>query len=77
MVAPFVGAWIEIKQLETAHILFESLRSSERGLKFKWRIFDKCRKEVAPFVGAWIEIVQQHQGRHKGRSLRSSERGLK
>ena len=35
MVAPFVGAWIEIKQLETAHILFESLRSSERGLKYQ------------------------------------------
>ena len=56
IVAPFVGAWIEICDDYCGSGFLGSLRSSERGLKFTER---KTRNEiirVAPFVGAWIEI---------------------
>ena len=55
-VAPFVGAWIEIKNEVTAETAVLSLRSSERGLKFMHLLDFEKRQEVAPFVGAWIEI---------------------
>ena len=32
-VAPFVGAWIEIGNLDSISVIIWSLRSSERGLK--------------------------------------------
>ena len=35
MVAPFVGAWIEILQWSVRAVYTLSLRSSERGLKSK------------------------------------------
>ena len=55
-VAPFVGAWIEILQKLLDDWCKESLRSSERGLKYQWA-FRLCDVVVvAPFVGAWIEI---------------------
>ena len=56
----------------------ESLRSSERGLKYRSASQRPPYTAVAPFVGAWIEIynyVLSTVG--KEASLRSSERGLK
>ena len=57
MVAPFVGAWIEIRflRLESVRIA-GSLPSWERGLKLYAYKFVISSIIVAPFVGAWIEI---------------------
>ena len=56
MVAPLVGAWIEI-QLQLAVVCFkESLPSWERGLKYDLPKYDRLMNVVAPLVGAWIEI---------------------
>ena len=37
-------------------IAIKSLRSSERGLKYKYDGLPVWSEDVAPFVGAWIEI---------------------
>ena len=77
-VAPFVGAWIEILVMMPWQRIIQSLRSSERGLKFA--IVGLCAdsEEVAPFVGAWIEIMRSiPYVCINAPSLRSSERGLK
>ena len=59
-VAPFVGAWIEIRKKLNLCTAERSLRSSERGLK----CFSSSRNieslTVAPFVGAWIEMPMRH-----------------
>ena len=56
MVAPFVGAWIEIKMFPHVSCGDVSLRSSERGLKCLCAVSGLIQNTVAPFVGAWIEI---------------------
>ena len=58
LVAPFVGAWIEIFG-EMPFVCFEwkSLPSWERGLKFINGNSYVLWGTVAPFVGAWIEIL--------------------
>ena len=56
-VAPFAGAWIEIKDLRGWNIRLTSLPSRERGLKYgscSWSVYASF---VAPFAGAWIEIT--------------------
>ena len=58
MVAPFVGAWIEIP----AHSLRwprrqRSLPSWGRGLKSDSVVVAAYGTGVAPFVGAWIEML--------------------
>ena len=58
VVAPLVGAWIEISEsIDLTRSRYWSLPSWERGLKFpiKWDIFVDI--PVAPLVGAWIEII--------------------
>ena len=58
LVAPLVGAWIEIPELRASIVLVrESLPSWERGLKFRKTLGIDCVICVAPPVGAWIEIV--------------------
>ena len=57
LVAPFMGAWIEI--VETIKGISELCQSHPlwvRGLK--WLLFDLLliADYVAPFMGAWIEI---------------------
>ena len=37
-------------------LIFESLPSWERGLKYLWQIHPILQVRVAPLVGAWIEI---------------------
>ena len=48
LVAPFVGAWIEIKLGKLTENQYRSLRSSERGLKFKGIVafFKALRRSV-------------------------------
>ena len=57
IVAPFVGAWIEIFNVSSTSINFLSLPSWERGLKYVLKTEQRQRKRVAPFVGAWIEMA--------------------
>ena len=58
LVAPLVGAWIEIvKGSINKSLSFSSHPSWVRGLKLEsLRSFDFCNL-VAPLVGAWIEIA--------------------
>ena len=56
LVAPFVGAWIEIGRHGVAYESDRSLPSWERGLKFRLYGMFYPKNMVAPFVGAWIEI---------------------
>ena len=55
-VAPLVGAWIEIFDLEYSIKHFASLPLWERGLKFFLLSIFRKSHNVAPLVGAWIEI---------------------
>ena len=57
VVAPLVGAWIEISQLQACPPELLSLPSWERGLKYIDSSSIKKYTNVAPLVGAWIEIV--------------------
>ena len=58
LVAPFTGAWIEIKKVlrdyETVRV---SHPSRVRGLKFSLSHIKGKAIVVAPFTGAWIEIL--------------------
>ena len=56
LVAPFTGAWIEIKSWWMKLPLSGSLPSRERGLKLEKARRSRGRAGVAPFTGAWIEI---------------------
>ena len=56
LVAPLVGAWIEIARNWKEHSQSWSLLSWERGLKFRHPVSSASRDTVAPLVGAWIEI---------------------
>ena len=56
-VAPFTGAWIEIrKSSKSGRHNVRSLPSRERGLKFGICVLYRYSQPVAPFTGAWIEI---------------------
>ena len=57
VVAPRVGAWIEIAFLYfTPSYLLQSHPVWVRGLKSAVKIHELCSFLVAPRVGAWIEI---------------------
>ena len=57
-VAPFTGAWIEIKYITSGSICQRwSHPSRVRGLKFPLSYPYRSRSGVAPFTGAWIEII--------------------
>ena len=89
LVAPLVGAWIEISLLFGITIgVVLSLLSWERGLKLWLHMNGHHMILVAPLVGAWIEILynfrsvprrvgQASQGWWKCRWSLSWERGLK
>ena len=57
LVAPLVGAWIEIKAFTGDFKTFLSLLSWERGLKYEKHKRIGLLYIVAPLVGAWIEIA--------------------
>ena len=78
LVAPLVGARIEISEQDCHCQSGQSLPSWERGLKF--RVVSPCptRNPVAPLVGARIEIEDEKVEYLNGlKSLPSWERGLK
>ena len=77
VVAPFAGAWIEIRKTGQKTIPRRSLPSRERGLKCSPQVSFRVTVLVAPFAGAWIEIENPKNVEVKARSLPSRERGLK
>ena len=56
LVAPLVGAWIEILKIGHNLSVMGSLPSWERGLKYLHGYGRMGCRAVAPLVGAWIEI---------------------
>ena len=56
VVAPLVGAWIEIVAAGKHTIMALSLLSWERGLKYQDSKELSSAQTVAPLVGAWIEM---------------------
>ena len=60
-VAPFTGAWIEMRfALDDDSVALRSLPSRERGLKSSTLMRRSIPLLVAPFTGAWIEIVVRY-----------------
>ena len=57
IVAPLVGAWIEILVSFWLQACFLSLPLWERGLKSGIPSVTLPAETVAPLVGAWIEII--------------------
>ena len=57
LVAPLVGAWIEILYPHKPQHTSMSLLSWERGLKYGKINYKVNAIIVAPLVGAWIEII--------------------
>ena len=77
IVAPLVGAWIEITQntaerwnQSVAPLVGAWIEIDLKSLRAMWRL-------VAPLVGAWIEILSTSPAAHCSTSLLSWERGLK
>ena len=62
MVAPLVGAWIEIDVSYLEKCCSESLPLWERGLKLRVETMGFTGLDVAPLVGAWIEILSDRYG---------------
>ena len=57
-VAPYAGAWIEIRLRQCNHMLEpSSLPTRERGLKCSSYRVLRSPVKVAPYAGAWIEIT--------------------
>ena len=77
-VAPYTGAWIEIKKFCHHHLQTPSLPTRERGLKSSRYSCDRRLLDVAPYTGAWIEMyLMSHIERDESGSLPTRERGLK
>ena len=77
IVAPLVGAWIEISNttITTVLVLVAPLVGAWIEMEaFKDWIFSD---PVAPLVGAWIEILNMVINSNRRESLLSWERGLK
>ena len=74
LVAPLVGAWIEIFDFGFWYWFYLSLPSWERGLKFVPGAAVAAYSNVAPLVGAWIEIQKSERTEpvHPRRSPRGS-----
>ena len=61
LVAPHVGAWIEIEAPSERRQTYGSHPTWVRGLKFHTLQLIVAVRSVAPHVGAWIEIGDGRQ----------------
>ena len=77
MVAPLVGAWIEILYQSSIVILYTVAPLVGAWIEICTAKPSMAVKLVAPLVGAWIEIVNRTEPAHVLVSLPSWERGLK
>ena len=59
-VAPFTGAWIEMKCVPRKALdQYPSHPSRVRGLKYLRKVYVSAQRLVAPFTGAWIEMPRR------------------
>ena len=77
LVAPLVGAWIEMGDFTMAIFCNGSRPSWARGLKYFNLDIEIIQGEVAPLVGAWIEIFFGGNSTGIRTSRPSWARGLK
>mgnify|MGYP006864493747 CR=1 FL=1 len=76
-VAPFAGAWIEIKWIPNPHILQPVAPFAGAWIEITRTCTTIINIVVAPFAGAWIEIIPEAVMCLQDWSLPSRERGLK
>ena len=76
-VAPFAGAWIEIRELAVREQEYRVAPFAGAWIEIALsaRIISSCT--VAPFAGAWIEMQGALRNSIRYPSLPSRERGLK
>ena len=77
MVAPFVGAWIEIVDAECKQRIQRVAPFVGAWIEIRGSCSQEKEAQVAPFVGAWIEIAVSVLHYERVPSLPSWERGLK
>ena len=77
MVAPLVGAWIEIYVQIYAKAEYRVAPLVGAWIEIVTQKCINCEKIVAPLVGAWIEIIKAMSSLGAPPSLLSWERGLK
>ena len=77
MVAPFAGAWIEIKMNEYYCGITTVAPFAGAWIEINLYGINVTQNKVAPFAGAWIEIIFKDNQECKSASLPSRERGLK
>ena len=76
-VAPFTGAWIEIKIDEKSPCLMTVAPFTGAWIEIGTANVRDPNIAVAPFTGAWIEIRAGKEGIRPSLSLPSRGRGLK
>ena len=77
IVAPLVGAWIEICQYSVCCEELSVAPLVGAWIEIGFRLYLSCSIGVAPLVGAWIEISKGMSASEWIKSLPSWERGLK
>ena len=77
MVAPLVGAWIEISVPPTFPCSIPVAPLVGAWIEIQKEVAEKLIEEVAPLVGAWIEILTSAILVLSKTSLPLWERGLK
>ena len=58
-VAPFAGAWIEIRNIKKNCTVFSVAPFAGAWIEIILSKWNKFTENVAPFAGAWIEIKPQ------------------
>ena len=76
-VAPFAGAWIEIKVRVAWDRKDPVAPFAGAWIEMRDQLAVLPGSPVAPFAGAWIEIINGEQEKNIFMSLPSRERGLK
>ena len=76
-VAPFAGAWIEIKKKISKKIVEIVAPFAGAWIEMNTELLKFTHSTVAPFAGAWIEIFVASRLANLGVSHPSRVRGLK
>ena len=77
IVAPFAGAWIEIRTFWTVNFKEDVAPFAGAWIEIVIKVSSRLTSFVAPFAGAWIEMTPTIKGHSAIESLPSRERGLK
>ena len=76
-VAPFAGAWIEIRRFGSKNTFGRVAPFAGAWIEITNSESSSVHNIVAPFAGAWIEILETAAITIGEKSLPSRERGLK